>query len=322
MLNKFLFGLLLLAVVGGVVNRAYSVDDNIISHKEKEFDINKEIDRLKAAQNLTLPLEREIEILKQLNEFDFGRSLLKTGGVNGYWISYVINKAFGKKLDNELEYWMLNHAPIVMATQQRFGIFRQNLQRQLKDGAILASVPCGVMDDLLGLDYKNYKNIKLVGIDLDQDALDLAEVNRKKHNLGNVEVTFLKEDAWRLSARNEYDVITSNGLNIYEPDISKIISLYAQFHKALKHGGVLITSFFTPSPKMSKNSPWANYVESDLVMQQAVFGDIVNATWQTKRAIYMTAAEMTQHLEQAGFEVIEVIYDKQGMFPTIIARKI
>jgi len=30
---------------------------------------------------------------------------------------------------------------------------------------------------------------------------------------------------------------------------------------------------------------------------------------------------MRNHLEQVGFKILEVIYDKQGMFPTIIAQK-
>ena len=322
MFRKLQLVALLFFICGGIVSVAFSSDHHIISHKENTINLDKEIDRLKASKSLVLPLEREIELLKQLNSFDLGRSLLSSGGVNGYWISYIINKGFGKHIDNELEYWILNQAPLVMATQQRFGIFQKSLQHYLKSDSVMVSIPCGVMDDLLGLDYSNAENVKLVGIDLDQKALDLAEQNKQKHHLSNVEVVFAKEDAWKLSATNEYDLITSSGLNIYEPDIDQIIALYAQFCKALKPGGILVTSFVTPSPKISKDSPWKDYVESDLLMQQAVFGDLVNATWQTKRTIYMTAEQMTLHLTKAGFEVIEVIYDKQSMFPTIIARKV
>jgi ubiquinone/menaquinone biosynthesis C-methylase UbiE len=322
MFSKLQLFALLFFICGGIMSVVSSGNDHIISHKESTINLDKEIDRLKASKSLVLPLEREIELLKQLNSFDLGRSLLNSGGVNGYWISYIINKGFGKHIDNELEYWILNKAPLVMATQQRFGIFQKSLQHYLKSNSVMASIPCGVMDDLLGLDYTNVKNVKLIGIDLDQKALDLAEENKKKHHLSGVEVVFSKEDAWKLSATNEYDLITSSGLNIYEPDIDQIIALYARFCKALKPGGILITSFVTPSPKISKDSPWKYYVESDLLMQQAVFGDLVNATWQTKQTIYMTAEQMKAHLIKAGFEVIEVIYDKQCMFPTIVARKV
>ena len=34
----------------------------------------------------------------------------------------------------------------------------------------LASAPCGLMDDLLTLNYHNVSNIRLTGIDLDSDS--------------------------------------------------------------------------------------------------------------------------------------------------------
>lgn len=299
----------------------YSSALAIISHQEKIIDLDEVIKRLKKDQNLALPLEREIEILNQLNEFDLGRSLLRTGGVNGYWISYAINKGFGKRLDNPLEYWMLNACPITLATQERFTIFQRQLQNHMKDNVVLASIPCGVMDDLLTLDYSSINKAFLFAVDLDQEAIDLAKENATRRNINNIDITFLREDAWNLSANNKYDVVTSNGLNIYEPNEEKIIALYQQFHKSLKAGGILITSFFTPSPKMSKDSPWRDYVKEDLLMQQAIFGDIVRTTWQTKRNIYMTDLQMKRCLEMAGFKTLEVIYDKQAMFPTIVASK-
>lgn len=309
-------------LLGGGVMSVFSNAERIISHQEKIIDLEEIIKRLQKDSNLALPLEQEIEILNQLNQFDLGRSLLRTGGVNGYWISYIINKGFGKHLDNPLEYWLLNSCPIVLATQERFNIFQRQLQSYLKDNIVLASIPCGVMDDLLMLDYSNINKATLVGVDLDRDALDLARENAKKRSISNVDIMFAQEDAWDLSTNNKYDVITSNGLNIYEPDEEKIVALYKQFYNALKPEGVLITSFFTPSPKMSKDSPWRDYVEKDMLMQRAVFGDVVQAVWQTKRSVYMTAQQMESCLEKAGFEVLKVIYDKQAMFPAIVAKKV
>ncbi len=312
----------LLCILGGGMISVDSGAEHIISHNERTIDLDAVIKRLEKDPNLVLPLEREVEILKQLNEFDFGKSLLRTGGVNGYWISYVINKGFGKQLDNSLEDWLLNSCPIVLATQERFKIFQRQLQHYLTNNMVLASIPCGVMDDLLSLDFSKVNKVRLVGVDLDQDALDLASKNAKKHAISNADVTFAKENAWDLSSSNKYDIITSNGLNIYEPDEEKIVALYQQFYKALKPEGILITSFFTPSPKMSKDSPWKDYVADDVVMQQAIFGDVVQTVWQTKRSVYMTAPQMENCLQKAGFKVLEVIYDKQAMFPTIVARKI
>ena len=128
----------------------------------------------------------------------------------------------------------------------------------------------------------------------------------------------MNRDAWNLRITNEYDLITSNGLNIYEPDDGKVIDLYKEFYAALKVGGTLITSFLTPSPLMSAESTWKNFDMADIMKQKAILIDIVQVVWQQA---YRTEAQTRQQLEAAGFTVQEVIYDSQGMFPTVLARK-
>lgn len=180
---------------------------------------------------------------------------------------------------------------------------------------VCASVPCGLMDDLLSLNYKDLQNIKLVGIDLDDESLKLGAENAKKHNIAFVDS--LKKDAWDMGVNNEYDLLTSNGLNIYEKDDKRVIELYKSFWKALKPGGVLITSFLTPPPALSKESPWKEVNTQDAVKQKAIFSDIIQTGWQSFR----TEVTTKQQLEQAGFRDIEFIYDRQHMFPTVIAKK-
>ncbi len=289
----------------------------IISHKNKteNFDLSVFERQLEAKTDLSLPLETEKGLLRQLSEFELGRFLLRNKGLNGYWTSYAILHGIEKENLPALEDWFLRKAPTVKATRERFYIFQKQLQKRLKNGATIASVPCGLMDDLLMLDYTNFKDVSLEGIDLDQESLNLANENAKKHGIKNVQ--FKKKDAWSLGVQNKYDLITSNGLNIYEQNEEKLIKLYREFYVSLKPGGVLITSFLTPPPAISKESTWKNYDIDAAIKQKAIFSDIIQAKWQA----FQTEKNTRKQLAKAGFRVLEVIYDSQGMFPTIIAQK-
>ena len=289
---------------------------NIITHGEKtslgadahERDLGKR-------ENHTLPLEEEKKLLRKLLTFDLGRFLLENKGLNGYWTSYIILHGPQKKDLGSLEDWVLNRAPAVKATRERFFIFQGILQKNLKSHTKITSIPCGVMDDLLHLNYEGKKEIHLVGLDLDQKSLELAKENAQKKGYENT--SFRKQDAWLLDEKNSYDIITSNGLNIYESDDDKVTKLYQNFNQALKPGGILITSFLTPPPALSKESSWRNYDKGDALKQKAVFGDILQVSWQSFR----TEAQTRKQLQKAGFDDIEIIYDSQGMFPTVVARK-
>ena len=120
-----------------------------------------------------------------------------------------------------------------------------------------------------------------------------------------------------MNAQEEFDIITSNGLNFYEPDEAKVVELYKSFYGALKKGGVLVTSFLTPPPQMDPNSTWKNYNLADIQKQKAIFRDIMDARWSAMRSEELTRSQ----LEAAGFKVHEIIYDRQGLFPTVIAEK-
>lgn len=156
----------------------------------------------------------------------------------------------------------------------------------------------------------------MIGIDLDEKSLDLAREKSHQLNISNVE--FIQNDAWEINNNEQFDIITSNGLNIYEPDDDKVIALYRKFYSALKPEGILITSFLTPPPTISKESPWKNVNPQDALKQKVIFSDIIGVTWQAFRTEDTTRAQ----LETAGFQVLEVIYDSQGIFPTVVAKKL
>ncbi len=288
----------------------------ITHHPETSFSgIDEHIKRLQSASDLTLSLEEELSLLNQLTEFGLGRFLLVNKGLNGYWTHYVMLTNVQNLKLRPLEKWLLTRAPAVKATQERFHIFQKHLHKHLQSNIKVASIPCGLMDDLLSLDYSCVSNVSLTGIDLDKESLKLAQENAVQNQVEYVQ--FSEKNAWDLKSDSEYDIITSNGLNVYVTDLNAEINLYKEFYKALKKDGIFITSFLTPGPMQSENSPWKNYDVSDLLKQKAVFSDILQVNWQTMKK----ESEIRKILEGVGFKILAVDYDSAAMFPTIICKK-
>lgn len=293
------------------------IRNKLITHysslKVDTSDVNY-IKRLASASDLALPMEQELELLAQLKQFDLGNFLLSNKGLNGFWTSYIIQNR-PKANRHPLEAWILESSPVFCATRERFYIFQQVLIDNLKNGCVVASIPCGLMDDLLFLDTDDFDDLTFVGIDYDQDSIDSAKKNSQ--SLNNVIIHFYQKDAWNLNLECQFDIITSNGLNIYEPNEARVIELYRNFHRSLKQNGLLVTSFLTPSPAASAESPWVNYSPDAVTKQQALFGDIIGANWQ----VFRSESETRAQLGAAGFNDIKCIYDSRAMFPTVIARK-
>ena len=290
----------------------------IISHNNRslqDIDLSAHKEKLQNATNLALSLDQELEILQELSTFELGKFLLVNKGLNGYWTSYIILHGLQKTQISPLEKWILTSAPTVLATRERFYIFQNSLQKYLNSNSTIASIPCGTMDDLTSLDTESFHNIHYVGIDYDNTSLELAKQNSAPCK--KVSVHFQKKDAWNLDSPSQFTIVTSNGLNIYEADDNKVIDLYKSFYHSLQEGGILITSFLTPPPSLSPESPWKNYNPNDLLKQKAVFLDIIDANWQAFR----TETQTRIQLQKAGFTHIHCIYDTQAMFPTVIARK-
>ena len=298
----------------------------IISHQTTQFNdeglTNKVVqnieERLKKAERLMLPLDRTLELLHQLKEFELGRFLLHNRGLNGYWTSYIFQHAFGKQPETSLESWLLTKSLLIQA-RERFHRFKVELGQHVREGVHLASIPSGLMDDLLQLDYRGIRDFRLSGIDVDVQSLEFARQNARKREL-EAHCQFLQRDAWKLDIRNEFDVISSNGLNMYEPNPQRLIELYRNFHAALREGGSLIMSFLTPPPAGDFSSgAWDAYetAPEDLLIERALFGDIIQANYLN----FSSEQETRTQLETAGFTVERVNYSRKGVLPIIIARK-
>src|SRR5690606_29849497 len=151
--------------------------------------------------------------------------LLQNQGLNGYWTHYILTHPwFGRKTNknnrdetiSNLEDFLLNRAPGILATQQRFEIFLTEIQKEVVNNATLACIPCGMMGELLYLNFDGIDTIQLIGIDYDSKALIDAKSLAEKQNLSHF-VRLIERDAWQLNMYEAFDLVSSNGLNIYVP---------------------------------------------------------------------------------------------------------
>lgn len=278
--------------------------------------------RLRDAGDLPgAPVERQLEVLHALHGFELGRFLLRHRGLNAYWTHRLVTYKAGTLPRNpaSLEWQVFETMPAVLATRERFGIFQRETQALLRPGIAMASVPCGWMGDLLLLDYSGCAGeFSLTGIDLDAQAIEGARQLAEACGLAS-HVQLRQEDAWAGSLHGSIDVLTSNGLNIYEPDDARVIELYRAFFEALRPGGTLITSFLTPPPMLNPASSW-RMAEIDppmLALQHLLFTRVIDAKWSALRTHEQTRAQ----LEAAGFADLRFVDDRLGMFPTVVARR-
>lgn len=303
---------------------------NLITHNAIEPDLTQTVLELKnkiikEGDKPDATVSEQLDLLEQLSTFGFGRCLITNRGITGSWTRHmVLYPRWRKEIPNAeaslapLDKWLLEKSPVILATQERFTHFQRVLQEHIRDGMLAASIPCGLMDDLLTLNLSEMPNVKLVGIDLDSAAIEGGKETAKKFNLEK-QSSFIKSDAWHLNSPNEFDIITSNGLNFYESSDEKVVALYKNFYAALKPNGILVTSFLTPPPTISPESSWdmGKINLSDLRIQKIILSYILSVRFQAFR----TEKQTIQQLTEAGFTDIQILYDKAKIFPTIVGVK-
>lgn len=261
-----------------------------------------------------------LNMLEELQAFELGRFLIKNAGaLSGKWTYYIIVESREQQVTNKTEEFLLHRAPMVKATQERYDIFQRELHSAIKSNSIICSIPCGVMGDLLHLDLpEDIENVRFVGIDLDETAFELASALAKKLNVKH-RCEFFKKDAWQMTDEEKYDVITTNGLNIYEKSDDRVQQLYKMLHRALKPDGLLLGSHLSMPTTPEATGEWdmSQINGADLSLQKLLFVDILQATWSNFRS-----AETTQsQLSAAGFKDINILWDTQKIFYTFTARK-
>ncbi|MEM7494735.1 MAG: class I SAM-dependent methyltransferase [Myxococcota bacterium] len=274
-------------------------------------------------------VKQQLEVVDALLRFGLGRFLLIHRGINGYWTRYLagsdprygiaagVNDE-GKPL-SELERWMLGESPGAYIIQERQRAAQAILRQNMRDGMVLASVPCGAMDDLLGLDFSSHRDVRLVGIDVDPASLRLAEQNARDRSMID-RVELIEADAWNMGITDRFDVLMSHGLSGYEPDRRRLVELYKEFRKAIKPEGTFLAYFTTPPPTADANSSWdrTRITAESLRRHELIFKHVLQPKWWPGHS---TEQEVTSRLRAAGFSRIEPHPDQAGICTTVMAWK-
>lgn len=293
--------------------------EHIVQQATQEIQNNENLNANEKKQNL--------KYLTELSECSIGQFLLLNKGLNGFWTDYILQHPNQGKISrlnlegkplSSMERFLLEEAPIVLATQQRAKIFAAQTQMAVKNHANLACIPSGLMGEFLYLNYENIDAIRLVAIDVDSLSLQLAKQSAKQKNLYSF-CQFSQQDALNLKFFETFDLISSNGLNMYINDDNLVTKLYQRFFDALKPGGKLVTSTLTPPPVSRYDCEWdfTKINANALIKQAIIFGDIIGATWQT----YRSSKDTQSQLASVGFKHVECIFDDARMMPTLIAYK-
>ncbi len=259
-------------------------------------------------------------LFESMKTSEMGRFLIENRGLNGYWTELACRfPYFSEEYKNlpEFDIELLTQYPLVLATQERFLLFKKEIACTVENEMAVLSAPAGTLPEFQNENYDN-KKFSITALDIDPEIEVLLKQRVQESKLKN-NYHLLLQDIFEYDAKNQFDIAIANGLNIYIDDYSKVLELYNVYIKALKPGGKLITSFLTPPPSVSNPSPWKT--ESLelfwLQRQKNIFIDILQSTWSH----FMSEDTFTGLLKEAGFKNISITWDKCRMFPMVTAIK-
>ncbi|PCI91858.1 hypothetical protein COB11_08060 [Candidatus Aerophobetes bacterium] len=260
-----------------------------------------------------------IPTLEALKNSLLFRHVLRNQGLSGEGIDYVFQILEGQVDRNESPLTDADipflDLPVVKATQQRFQIFQDSLTKLLtfydKDEPVtICSIPCGFMRDLFSF-QSSRKNLTFVGIDKDPRSLKIAK--EKMQTYSSFPHTFLERDALALEDFKPVDIALSNGFNFYLDD-AKVKTFNFELAKLIKPSGYLIISHITSLEewRLKKMDPKA------LRLEKEVLQDITRAKFMP---FMRTKEKVIEDLELAGFELLMIIEDEAGRFPTFVLTR-
>ena len=262
-------------------------------------------------------LKEHLDLLDDLMAFSLGRFWLQNRRLNGFWYDYVMRRYANQQVSNTLEQRILDSLPITLAKRHSYKIIQEFLQSILQENIAIAASPCGVMGDMLTLDYGTLKNFQLFGIDSDFESLSTAASWAIENNLSTV-ITLIQADTASLDVSKEYHVMVHQGWNVQEKGQASLEEKFSCCFKALKPGGVFVTSFLTPSPDQSKGSTWnMDVIDPKMLrLQNILFSEIIHAPEEVPE----TLETISETLKKVGFSDVEFIPDASGMVVTVLAK--
>ncbi|GAB5411154.1 MAG: class I SAM-dependent methyltransferase [Chlamydiales bacterium] len=295
------------------------------SHFSRSQNLEEILETLKSTILLKNSLHKEkktqlINTINDLSKSPLGIHILTSQGANGYWTDHLMfpNKSGAKFVSNsDIEDFLYFRSPHVLAQREQYSIIAGVIRSLLKEKAIIASIPCGLMRDILEIDFSKLNSFRLIGVDLDSDSLDRARILAKEKKFNNLEL--LQMNAWNLNLPAKVDVISSIGLNVYESDSLFLGKLYTEFYNSLNPGGTFITSVLTTPPWLCKSSDWKvnNISHEDLLLEKLLHFEIFDVKWQN----FTSLAKAKDPFYKAGFSEVSIIEDKNSAYPVIVCKK-
>lgn len=245
--------------------------------------------------------ENLLGLLSQLESCPLGRFLIQNRGLDAYWTKVITQNKGG--YDSDFEKKLITIPPIFIATQQRYQIFKQQII-DLPNNSKILSVPAGLLPEF-SRELILSKNFNVDAYDLDSSCAAQSGLAELKN------VNYIVKDVFKMDIEGHYDAVVSNGLNIYLKTNNEVQKFFQILNNSLKQGGIIVSSFIASLEDVSIKK-----LENAKFGKQ-IFADILNVTWTKTHA----EDEFRQILSSCGFEIKEIIYDSQKMFPTVVAIK-
>ena len=169
------------------------------------------------------------------------------------------------------------------------------------------------MDDLITLS-SDVDDVQIVGIDMDFDSIEQAIWNHHNctdhYTYNHFTLKTAQRDAFDLDMENTFDIVVSNGLNIYIKNDEEVINLYKSFNKSLKSNGLLLTSHLTPITDQV-------FHDENFSKASVILNDIIGVKWNNPRPVEM----IVHQLDVAGFDILTIEFDTDQFYPTFLCKK-
>lgn len=289
-----------------------------LSHKpaqeSREVTLARIVDRLMADG-----LDHLIPLAEEMSQGPIALGLMRQGGVDGSLHDQVLHGGLLSPLcrikhHHPADVKVLNNCSVT-GLVERFHSFQSVMRelivnRQITSDSTIASIPCGLMRELLTLDYEGERP-HIVGVD--KDPLSLAASKELAKELAISHVEFYLKDALFLGPIRSVDVIVSNGLSVYLDD-AELLDLFQQFQGSIRPGGYFLTTHMTPEAEWNPE----HATEENLQFHRDFFRNIVRGRWLSHlRSIDQVCAM----LDEAGFDIVEIRPGETGIFPIYLTRR-
>lgn len=256
--------------------------------------------------------------LKELATSAPGRFFLVNKGMNGYWTnalatfkcdSNIGNAMENHKYANESEELLAQWFSEIRGEQEL--LLRDAIRPLLKPGFVVASVPSGLMSEVL-MAAEHFEGVQLYAIDIDKANFEHIREKYGDRLVGN-EFHPIEMNALTLDIESKFDLITCVGFSMYvKQDL--MFEFISRIHRALKPGGRLLFTFF---PDPSEQSPLypldvsRNHIAREVYMCTEI-----------RFATRPLTSSLLKLFSQAGFVHININGGKFYQLALIDARKI